>query len=220
MTSRSKYEAVLLDFRGILVHDREAEWWIDESLKEIGRTADAAERAEMAAALDRMPELPGYAADETKVDSSLEANERIMRARLEALGFDDELAEAIRLLDFQPRAWPVFPDAAAVVREIRARGCRTALVSDFHVDLRPHLIANGMELDAYVISFEHGWQKPDPRMFTTALEALDVAASSALMVGDRASHDGGASLVGIDTLILPAPREFGPRGLDVVLRLL
>jgi FMN phosphatase YigB (HAD superfamily) len=47
-----------------------------------------------------------------------------------------------------------------------------------------------------------------------------VDASRALMVGDRASHDGGASLVGIDTLILPAPREFGPRGLDVVLRLL
>jgi putative hydrolase of the HAD superfamily len=220
MTFPSRYDAVLLDFRGILVHDREAEWWIDESLKEIGRTADPAERAEMAAALDRMPELPGYATDEAQVDSSLEANERIMRARLQALGFDDELAEAIRQLDFQPRAWPVFPDAAEVVREIRTRGCRTALVSDFHADLRPHLIENGMELDAYVISFEHGWQKPDPRMFTTALEALGVDASRALMVGDRASHDGGASLVGIDTLILPAPREFGPRGLDVVLRLL
>jgi len=220
MMPSSRYDAVLLDFRGILVHDREAEWWIDESLKEIGRTADASERAEMATALGRMSELPGYAADEAQVDASLEANERIMRARLNALGFDDELAEAIRLLDFQPRAWPVFPDVAEVVREIRARGCRTALVSDFHADLRPHLIENGMELDAYVISFEHGWQKPDPRMFTTALEALDVEASRALMVGDRASHDGGASLVGIDTLILPAPREFGPRGLDVLLRLL
>jgi FMN phosphatase YigB (HAD superfamily) len=56
-------------------------------------------------------------------------------------------------------------------------------------------------------------------MFTTALEALGVAPHEALMVGDRASHDGGGA-VGIDTLILPAPEGFGPRGLDVIFRLL
>jgi hypothetical protein len=40
------------------------------------------------------------------------------------------------------------------------------------------------------------------------------------MVGDRPGHDGGAAIVGIDTMILPAPETFGPRGLDVILRLL
>jgi FMN phosphatase YigB (HAD superfamily) len=40
------------------------------------------------------------------------------------------------------------------------------------------------------------------------------------MVGDRVSHDGGAAAVGVDTLILPARREFGPRGLDVILGML
>ena len=57
-------------------------------------------------------------------------------------------------------------------------------------------------------------------MFQMALEALRVQPSAALMVGDRASHDGGAASVGIDTLILPTPASLGPRGLDVVLRLL
>jgi HAD superfamily hydrolase (TIGR01509 family) len=71
-----------------------------------------------------------------------------------------------------------------------------------------------------VISFEHGFQKPDPRMFTTALDACGVAPNKALMVGDRVSHDGGAAAVGIDTLILPAPTKYGPRGLDVILSLL
>ena len=41
------------------------------------------------------------------------------------------------------------------------------------------------------------------------------------MVGDRASHDGGAANVGIATLILPQPpAALEPRGLDIVLRLL
>jgi len=56
-------------------------------------------------------------------------------------------------------------------------------------------------------------------MFTLALDAVGVQPDEALMVGDRASHDGGAAAVGIATLILPLRRELGPRGLDVVLRL-
>jgi HAD superfamily hydrolase (TIGR01509 family) len=220
MSSGPRCEAVLLDFRGILIHDREPEWWIDEALKLLDRTVDPEVRAEMIGALRRMSELPDYELDETRVDTSLEVNRTIMRARLMALGFDQELSKAIHSLDFDPRSWPVYPDAAEVVREIRSHGRGTALVSDFHADVHPHLLEHGIELDAYVISFEHGWQKPDLRMFTTALDALGVDASRALMVGDRASHDGGASLVGIDTLILPAPTAFGPRGLDVLLRLL
>ena len=39
------------------------------------------------------------------------------------------------------------------------------------------------------------------------------------MVGDRASRDGGAAEAGITTLILPPPMDAGPRGLDIVLRL-
>jgi FMN phosphatase YigB (HAD superfamily) len=71
-----------------------------------------------------------------------------------------------------------------------------------------------------VLSFEHGCQKPDPRMFLTALHLLGVDAHRTLMVGDRASHDGGAAEVGITTLILPpAPTVVGPRGLDAVVRL-
>ncbi len=39
------------------------------------------------------------------------------------------------------------------------------------------------------------------------------------MVGDRASRDGGAAATGIPTLILPPARDFGPRGLELVLHL-
>jgi len=220
MTGSSRYRAVLLDFRGILVHDPDADWWISEAHRRIGRSTNGDEQAWLRDALARIPDLPGYDEDERRVDTSVEANREVTMRRLLGVGIDGELAEALYALDFDPLAWPVFPDAPGVVQEIRARGVATALVSDFHVDLRPHLSANSIELDAYVISFEHGFQKPDPRMFTMALEALGVEPQEALMVGDRPSHDAGAALVGIDTMILPAPHTFGPRGLDVILKLL
>lgn len=215
-----RYRAVLLDFRGILVHSPPADWWISEAYRRTGRTETGDGYTRASEALGRITELPGYEEDERRVDTSVEANRGIMMKRFLGVGIEPDLAEVLYQLDYEPGSWPVFPDVAAVVSQIRARGCKTALVSDFHVDVRPHLAGNGIELDAYVISFEHGFQKPDPRMFTTALDDLGVSAEQALMVGDRASHDGGAADVGIDTLILPAPREFGPRGLDVILNLI
>ena len=70
------------------------------------------------------------------------------------------------------------------------------------------------------MSAAHGVQKPDPRIFELALEALGAGAPETLMVGDRASHDGGAAAAGIATLILPPPpAALAPRGLDIVLRI-
>ncbi|MCP4307000.1 MAG: HAD hydrolase-like protein [bacterium] len=66
----------------------------------------------------------------------------------------------------------------------------------------------------------NGFQKPDERMFTTALDLLAVDASESLMVGDSMPSDGAATFLGIDTLILPTPFEVSPRGLDAVVRLI
>ena len=78
----------------------------------------------------------------------------------------------------------------------------------------------GHLVDTYVLSFEQGCQKPDPRMFLAALDLLGVDAHRTLMVGDRASHDGGAAAVSIATFILPpAPTDVSMRGLDAVARL-
>ena len=61
----------------------------------------------------------------------------------------------------------------------------------------------GQFIDSYTLSFEHGIQKPNPRLFEFALEQLGVTAAESLMVGDRPNRDGGAVAVGITTLILP-----------------
>ncbi len=174
----------------------------------------------LTAMLDRISALPGFEDDQIAVDTSLDVNREISLRWFASVGIDDALAEALWSLDLEPEAWPVYADAADTVQSLRAFGVSTALVSDFHADLRPHLHAHGIDLDAYVISFEHGFQKPDPRMFLKALELLHVDPKDALMVGDRLTHDGGAAAIGIDTLLLPQPPASGTRGLDVVVRML
>ena len=84
-------------------------------------------------------------------------------------------------------------------------------MSDIHYDIRDHFRRHDLDrfVDAYVLSFEHGIQKPDAEMFTRALDALDVTADRALMVGDTPSHDGAAADVGIPTFILPGPFRAG-----------
>lgn len=215
---RPRYRAVLLDWRGIIVHDPALPWWVQRALEVVQRPIEPEVVDRLVKRTLDIESTNEFRRDELRVDTSSETHRSVIMGRLRAAGFDEELAEAMYRLDFEPTCHPLYPDVPDVLAEIRHRGCRIGLVSDFHYDLRPELQAQGVagSFDAFVISFEHGFQKPDPRMFTTALERLDVEAGDALMVGDRVSHDGGAADVGIDTLILPAPRELGPRGLSVV----
>jgi HAD superfamily hydrolase (TIGR01549 family) len=171
-------------------------------------------------AFDRIRQLPGFEEESARADVSFEANHDLVTGWFRAVGVEPDLAEAAWALNGEPSAWPVYPDAVEVVRAIKERDVRTALVSNFHVDLRPHLISSGIELDAFVISFEQGCQKPDAKMFLAALDALDVERSQALMVGDSLGLDGGAAAIGIDTLLLPAPTGAAPRRLDVILGML
>jgi HAD superfamily hydrolase (TIGR01549 family) len=93
-----------------------------------------------------------------------------------------------------------------VLGRLSTSGIRVIVVSDNHVNLRHHTRLAGIErwIDDWVLSYEHGVQKPDPQIFELALAAANVHASEALMVGDRHEADGAASQLGIDSLIPPA----------------
>jgi putative hydrolase of the HAD superfamily len=141
----------------------------------------------------------------------------------ERAGLDRKLAEALYAMDFDPASHPVYPDARGVLAQLHAGGTRIAVVSNFHRDIRSAMADHGLAefVEAVVISSEHGFQKPDLRMFTTALELLGADTADALMVGDWAPSDGAAAALGIDTLILPLQGDaaVSHRGLDAVLRL-
>lgn len=120
-------------------------------------------------------------------------------------GIDEELAAALYAVESDPAHNPFAVDAAPVLEAIARHGVRIAVLSDIHFDLRPAFASVGLAdaVDAYVLSFEHGVQKPDPAIFELALGYLGTEPQQTLMVGDRSGPDGGAVEVGMPTLLLP-----------------
>jgi FMN phosphatase YigB (HAD superfamily) len=216
------YRAVLFDWRGTLFHDEDDGAWIRASAASIGQTLtthDVNARVEMLGAAAEHPQV--VAARQT-ADCSAELHRAAVLLELRVAGFDDALAHAICDRDGDLSATVPYADAPAVLERLKACGLRVGIVSDIHYPLRAHFDHYGLGtfVDSYTLSFEHGVQKPHPRLFQIALEQLDVPPGETLMVGDRASRDGGAASVGITTLILPPVPNHTPRGLDIVLRLL
>lgn len=119
-----------------------------------------------------------------------------------------------------PDQWVLFDDALPVLRELRSRGVRIAVLSNIGLDIRPLLDRVGVTglLDGLVLSFEVGLVKPDPAIYARALDLLGVPGEQTLMVGDSARDDVGGVALRIRTLILP--RTDGPvHGLGTVLRM-
>ena len=223
-TSGAPFDAVLFDFRGTLFGDEDDPTWIRRSAAGIGRTLG---EAEITRIIDRLAETEGVPEISTalsRCDTSLEVHRAANMKWFAAAGIDDELAIAIWAHDGDPDATFAFPDSAPVMAALSERDIPMVVVSDIHYDIRDHFRRHDLDqyVEAYVLSFEHGCQKPDAEMFTRALDALDVTGDRALMVGDTPGNDGGATNVGIPTYILPGPFRSGPRasrGLGVVLRL-
>ncbi|WP_371616506.1 HAD family hydrolase [Streptomyces sp. NBC_00454] len=149
---------------------------------------DAQHRA-VYTALARQVELPraDRAADQAEDRVEGRAADRI-----------DTLYDALYDRHRTPVAWRPYPDTARTLAALRERGIPVAVVSNIGWDLRPVFRAHGFDhlVDAYVLSFEHGVQKPDPRLFQAACDALGPAPADVLMVGDDPVADAGATALG------------------------
>ena len=217
----SHYRAVLFDWVGMLVHLQSARWRLRRAHEALGRSIHDDDMEALASALRGARALPAVQDAIRVEDHSVEHFRAASLLWFESAGLDPDLADAFHAMSSDPRTHPPYPESREVLADLCERGVRIAVVSDFSFDLRPAMANHGFAefVDAVVISFEHGFRKPDPRMFTTALNLLQIDAREALMVGDRASHDGAAATVGIDTLILPMPGEVSHPRLGAVLRI-
>lgn len=213
--------AVLFDWRVTLFHDESDEDWLRASAASIGRILSDEQTRDLTHRLGQSARHPEVVKGRLQADCSRELHEATALLELRLAGFDDELALAVYKRDGDLTATMPYPDAADVLRTLRAHDVRVGVVSDIHYDLRPHFAAHDLAdcVDTFTLSFQLGCQKPDPRLFEIAVKALDVSADATLMVGDGSSRDGGAVAVRITTLLLPPVPEFTPRGLDKVLRL-
>ncbi|MFH8570940.1 HAD family hydrolase [Streptomyces sp. NPDC017993] len=202
-------KGVLFDFSGTLLRIESAESWLRAALTASRTPMAEAEIPRRAAALERAGALPGGATPE-EIPAELAALWRI-RDR-DATHHRDlytglarqvplprpELYDALYDRHKTADAWIPYPDAAEVLAELHRRGIRTAVLSNIGWDLRPVLRAHGLAryVDSFVLSYEHGMQKPDPRLFSLACDALQLPPAQVLMVGDDRAADGGATEVG------------------------
>ena len=219
----SDYEAVLFDWMLTLADYPDEREHVRRAHEVLGREIDAD-------ALEAIAHrLVTTAADDTDVcaamahaDCSVAQHQEATMLHFERAGVDAELASSMYDLLGDPTFHPLYGESADVLRSLVQHGVRVAVISDIHVDLRAHAkcFEIGDLVNAWILSYERGVQKPDPTIFQLALDELDVTAEQALMVGDRASHDGGAAALGIDTMILPHRTRTATRSnrLDVVLR--
>ncbi|MEU8545946.1 HAD family hydrolase [Streptomyces roseoverticillatus] len=227
-------KGVLFDFSGTLFRVEPTSSWLAAALERTGIRLGETEAAVAARRLEEAGALPGGAPPRsvpphlTEVWAARDRSAEEHRAAYTGLAREvplpgPELYDALYERHKEPAAWRPYADAAAVLGELRRRGVRTAVVSNIGWDLRPVFRAHGLDacVDAYVLSFEHGVQKPDPRLFLAACQALGPAPGEVLMVGDDRRADGGAAALGCAVhLVDHLPVEERPAGLRPVLGLL
>jgi putative hydrolase of the HAD superfamily len=203
-------KGVLFDFSGTLFRITSARAWLDGGLSELGLDLPEPEAAELAERLEQAGALPGGANprqlpkelrqlwEERDLDA---VRHRAAYTGLTALAGplpDPRLSGTLYVRHMHPGSWRPYPDTEAVLKELRRREVPVAVVSNIGWDLRPVFRDHGLDhlVDAYVLSFEHGVQKPEPRLFEVACDALRLAPADVLMVGDDARADGGATALG------------------------
>jgi HAD superfamily hydrolase (TIGR01509 family) len=131
-----------------------------------------------------------------------------LRVVLEAAGFEpttEVIGDLARLVgDVLGDGVHLWEDSLPVLRELRARGTRTVVVSNCDHSTRPVVERLGLprEADAVVLSFEAGVAKPDPGIYLAALEAVGARPEEALFVDDQARYCDGAVALGIDALLI------------------
>ena len=103
------------------------------------------------------------------------------------------------------REWSLYPETRKVLDEVRSRGYKTALISNFNDEIHTLLKELGIydKFDFVISSQEAGVPKPDPRIYQFALKKLDLLAEEALMIGDNYDADYQAPLdLGMQALFL------------------
>jgi putative hydrolase of the HAD superfamily len=165
--------------------------------------AAAAFRAEIAYYLEH--QLEGR--DAAALDDLRDRCADVLREALGLPGLDrpsarEALLAAIR---FRP-----YSDAAPALRELRRRGLRLVVASNWDCSLASALRDAGLldMVDGVVSSAEAGVRKPDPRLFERALELAGCPPERAVHVGDSLSNDvAGAAAAGIRAVLLRRGEE-------------
>ena len=131
---------------------------------------------------------------------------------LAAIRFDDWFQSLYRRFG-EPSAWKFYDDVVSVLGDLRARGLKIGVVSNW--DSRLQTISDGLGLtplvDFIVISAQVGVRKPDPGIFRLALEKAGVRPEEAIHVGDLPEEDAeGARRAGVRPVLIDRKKRITP----------
>jgi HAD superfamily hydrolase (TIGR01509 family) len=220
MAAMAAFDAVLFDIGNTLVYRRGEATALIECAATLGVQLSTPDAEMLWAAVQAEARTP--AAMSSGRDLSPEAHRREWQRLWEpAEAIAPGLSGAMAACEADPEYWLLYPDVADVLDALDARQVPLGLVSDTGWDFTTVLARYGLasRFDVAVMSFQHGVVKPAATLFTAACDALGVAPSATLMVGDNALPDGGAVDAGLSVLLLPAVAAGTPRGLSSVLAL-
>ena len=207
-----RFDAVVFDLYGTLIDiqtdERRGSLWarLARFLRYQGLAAEPAPlREAFFAAMRRSQAASPQAYPEIDIPAILGAQMR----ELGYAGGDEFVVRVAQLFrSLSVRRFGLFPDALGCLAALRGRAA-LGLVSDAQrAFLEPELAMLGLapHFGALVVSSDHGYRKPDPRLFASVLGQLGVAAEQAVYVGDNPLRDvGGARMAGMATVLLRRP---------------
>jgi FMN phosphatase YigB (HAD superfamily) len=126
----------------------------------------------------------------------------VLRTALDEPGLSHATARAALLGSIR---FAAFPDAAPALRELRRRGLRLVVASNWDASLPEVLAQAGLKnlVDGVLPSAAVGAAKPARALFDAALELAGTSAEHAIYVGDSPANDvAGAAAAGIRAVLL------------------
>lgn len=115
----------------------------------------------------------------------------------------DDIALYLRSNWRSPQVWPLAPYTHEVLAEVKRRGYKMGVVSNWDWTLPGVLEATGLTpyFDYIGVSALEGVAKPDPRFFEIVLGKLDVEPQEAIHIGDSPDDINGAAAAGVEAIL-------------------
>ncbi len=136
------------------------------------------------------------------------------------LGVQLNIFDCYDLLKEQKRIeeepWHCIPHVKETLDLLKQKGFHLGLISNWDSTCRKVLKDNGLDqwLERIIISSEVGIEKPDSRIFTSALQCSGATSDCSLYIGDNYYDDViGASKVGMDSVLV---NPYGSLGIEEI----
>ena len=124
-------------------------------------------------------------------------------------------AEALTAALLDALRFHAYPEVPGTLRELRRRGIRLVVVSNWDASLHERLAETGLAplVDGALASAELGTAKPDPAVFARGLELAGVPADEAWHAGDSPEEDvAGALAAGLTPVLVARDGRPAPPG--------